>query len=467
MPGANREAILRAIETSSGLPERDQLMMAGRLAFIDSDYDEAEHIFLQVIRDNPQDVYALLELENLLWFFNYHRGRSLHEAVPIIRRILELAPDFGYYVDWHISEAAIDAGDLEYLTSNPPCDGPYSVLCQLSKLVQAYDQSPSSALDVEYEPHWMVLKEFDWMRTDPDVSIQLASRALASTKSLGTQLNGRWQLAQLSAARGQYQATRAHLDSFIIIGEPQTNGQYPGSVSAIATELRAYCAALPFIDLEASHIDSMCHALMAWDAESVPDFPLGPSSRNNGRHDLVRLYLLGLLEAKRANYDRSLQYARKLEDLAAVRPDGVAALDQATGIRARVAFIQGDAEEALALLDEVPRQYELWRSLSIYFSTEAERFLRGEILYSMGEYEEALMWFRSMRESIQLLSNAIRFYHQARCLEALGDHELAIEDYRTFVELWRDCDPEQRHWTEDAKQRLATLSQQGGLPSVH
>jgi len=451
-PSANKDAILRAVEQSDDLPERDQLMISGRLALLNREFNRAEQAYRQVLRKNPQDVYALLELELMLW--EAPPGRSPYEAIPYARRILELAPDFGGWMRFHITAFAIDTGDLEYLAANPPC-GVFILLCPLSKLVQAYDQSPSSTLDVFHEPSPWLTKNFDFFRPDPVVSLELGRRLLGPTCTPENQLFGRAQLACLNTARGRFRAAQVHLDSLVNMADIFA-AEYPGIVPAIAIELKAFFAVMPFIDPEPGLVDSLGDAIEVWDAESVADFDPWPS--NNGCHGLIRLYLLGLLGVAGSDLTRALQYAEEIEKLAPDRPEGPAALDLASGIRARVAFERGEGNEALALLEEVPRQSAgVWRSYSIYFETLAERHLRGEILFSLGRYDEALIWFESTSAPSSMLFNAVRFYYQARCHEAIGDHEVAKEDYRTFLNLWRDCDPDQHRLFDDAKQRLIAL----------
>ena len=459
---ANRAAVVRAIEVSGDLPERDQLMMSGWLAVLDGEYDQAEQTFRQVLRDSPQDVYALLDLEGLFWGNNHVRGRSMYEAVPYARRILELAPDFGNFMRWHLTFYAIDKVDLDYLAANPP--GFSIVLGPLSKLVQAYDQSPASFSSLLDEPSmldepigWLTMN-FDAIRPDPVASLELCRLMLEPTCTPETRLKGRIKLAGLNTARGRFRVAQDHLDSLVNLEEVFA-AEYPGFVPAAAMELRAFCAVMPFLDTKPDLVDSLRNALEAWDAESVADYDRWRA--NNGRHGQIRLYLLGLLDVHRSEFTRALQHAEVLENLAADRDDGPAARDLASGIRARVAFARGDDDEALALLEDIPRKYEHWRSGSIYLSTLAERHLRGEILFSLGRYDEASSWFESTSCVGSMLFNAVRFYHQARCHEALGESEDAIVDYRKFLDLWRDCDPDQRRLVDDAQQRLSALTQQG------
>ena len=43
--------------------------------------------------------------------------------------------------------------------------------------------------------------------------------------------------------------------------------------------------------------------------------------------------------------------------------------------------------------------------------------------------------------------------------EGMGDTAKAIENYRAFIELWKNADPELQPRVADAKRRLARLTQ--------
>lgn len=90
------------------------------------------------------------------------------------------------------------------------------------------------------------------------------------------------------------------------------------------------------------------------------------------------------------------------------------------------------------------------------------RYVRGEVLYDEGRYEDALPWFESLNTGVD--DNHVWLYIAPAQLRIGGIHERlgniteATEHYRRFLELWRDCDPELRPRLEEAAQRLDHLT---------
>jgi hypothetical protein len=75
----------------------------------------------------------------------------------------------------------------------------------------------------------------------------------------------------------------------------------------------------------------------------------------------------------------------------------------------------------------------------------------------LGRPEEALRWYQSVHyypESVRAGRSHLR---QGEIHEQLGRREQAIEQYRRFVDLWRDCDPEFRPLVEQARAALSRL----------
>ncbi|HUF26156.1 MAG TPA: hypothetical protein VMM18_04150 [Gemmatimonadaceae bacterium] len=59
-----------------------------------------------------------------------------------------------------------------------------------------------------------------------------------------------------------------------------------------------------------------------------------------------------------------------------------------------------------------------------------------------------------MHDLIYLAPSHLR---RAAIHERLGETERAAENYRRFIELWRDCDPGMRPALNGARRRLALL----------
>jgi tetratricopeptide (TPR) repeat protein len=80
-------------------------------------------------------------------------------------------------------------------------------------------------------------------------------------------------------------------------------------------------------------------------------------------------------------------------------------------------------------------------------------------LRDLGRDDEALRWYATQGQSTipDLIYLAPAHLRQAEIHERRGDRAEAIADYRRFVELWSECDPELRPLVDDARRHLARL----------
>lgn len=104
---------------------------------------------------------------------------------------------------------------------------------------------------------------------------------------------------------------------------------------------------------------------------------------------------------------------------------------------------------------------EVWYDLpsgSPFFAQILARFQRAELLANLGRYEEALNWYNitvyHLPDRILLAPACLR---RAEIYETLGPKEEAIEHYRRFIRLWKDCDPEMRPTLKQAQASLTKL----------
>ena len=121
---------------------------------------------------------------------------------------------------------------------------------------------------------------------------------------------------------------------------------------------------------------------------------------------------------------------------------------------------QGRSAQALAELERGARATPFvpaWTSGIV--SQAYERYLRAELLHETGRDDEALRWYATFAENspYDLVYLAPSLYRQAQIYDARGQNALASERYRQFAELWKDCDPQLRPLTTNARARIARL----------
>jgi tetratricopeptide (TPR) repeat protein len=133
------------------------------------------------------------------------------------------------------------------------------------------------------------------------------------------------------------------------------------------------------------------------------------------------------------------------------------------GLRARLAWTMGRADEALRLLESLESRDSQGDIAVIPFVTRAnERFLRGEVLASLGRDADALRWFASLGNGAvaDIPLRAPSQLRQAELYERGGNNKQAAQHYARFVELWRHADPQFQPLVETARKRLAMLTRQ-------
>ncbi|MEJ2484085.1 MAG: hypothetical protein P8049_13490, partial [Gemmatimonadota bacterium] len=121
--------------------------------------------------------------------------------------------------------------------------------------------------------------------------------------------------------------------------------------------------------------------------------------------------------------------------------------DLSHSVRAAVHYQGGRLEEALGDL-EAARNYAWYGQTmaSPLFARVAERFLRAQVLFELGRYDEAKRWFSTLGE-ISPSDLPYRSIARLRLSEIAEreDDPVAAEGYRTtFENLWSDADPEMR-----------------------
>jgi hypothetical protein len=170
-------------------------------------------------------------------------------------------------------------------------------------------------------------------------------------------------------------------------------------------------------------------------------------------HQILKTYLLGLLDTRLGDGDRAMVHAAALDS--AGRTDGgpPLALELAQGLRAR----NGTLADLEGL--RIEGWYEL-TFVSPFYSGAMERFARAERLRERGSGESALGWYRGLSQNstqeLVLLGPAT--LAEARIQRALGRPREAARLYDAFLALWRECDPELKPMLDQAAAERASLS---------
>jgi predicted RNA polymerase sigma factor len=88
------------------------------------------------------------------------------------------------------------------------------------------------------------------------------------------------------------------------------------------------------------------------------------------------------------------------------------------------------------------------------------RWVRAEVLRDLGRDREALAWYVTLAEDTDARweqYQAPARLRIAQLRERLGEKREAANQYRRFIALWRDADPEVQPLVDDAERHLAAL----------
>jgi tetratricopeptide (TPR) repeat protein len=262
-------------------------------------------------------------------------------------------------------------------------------------------------------------------------------------------------LAHLALARGRWREARAELR----LARDQT------PIDALEYELLLELA--PFHQPDTADVSHTLNVLARTSAQPTDASAAMSWAHTQGAlRPLTRAYLTGLVAAEHGD---DVARGRALAALASLPdPTGPAAIAQgfSFGIRAEREQVRGHPAAALALLERAARPTPFVAAWTSGFVSQArERYLRAELLHTLGRDDEALRWYGTFAENspYDLVYLAPSLYRQGQIYDARGETGLAEGRYARLVALWKDCDPEFRAVTEDARRRMAVL---GRLPDV-
>jgi hypothetical protein len=185
-------------------------------------------------------------------------------------------------------------------------------------------------------------------------------------------------------------------------------------------------------------------------------------------HPAIPTYLSGLLSARLGDHVRALDVADELESGGDDGPGSMKPRILAAAVRARVAWLAGRPDQALAALDAT--RIEAYPGLmppGPYWIHGYGRHLWPQVLEALGRDREAIGWYAGFPWAADAPERGLldRVYEAPMNLwrggihHRLGEVDDARWHYHRFVELWRDADPALRPLIEVAERRLLDLGE--------
>jgi eukaryotic-like serine/threonine-protein kinase len=411
----------------------------------------ADSLYRAVLRQRPDDVEAWLHLGEVGFHYGPMIGRPAAESREAFERVLAYESDnVGAMI--HLARLAASAGELARLDSltqqilaREP--GPYQALLVGALRSVAHDE-PSLPDDVRAALDHTPFLPLKYATLVVAADTRNLTRAAAFAREVAlrqqTPTDRAWAKlmeAQLELARGRWSVARVVLDE---VGRLVPDWE---------AEFRAALLTFPLLQAPATEYAAAYDALTRAPGE-VPSLRWRGSAQR--RH-----YLLALLGARRGDGDAVRRHREALEGFAgaALPVDSAFSRRLALDLRAQLAAGEGRTEEALTLLGPPDLPPDRARpALTSYYKAD-ERWLRAELLRTLGRDPEALRVFASFPDpdAYDLVYLAPSHLRRAEIHERRGERAEAAAHYRRFLDLWRDADPELRPLVAAARQRLEAL----------
>ena len=447
LDGPSHDAAEDAIRWADRLAPRDRRMLDAYLMRRRGDNRAAREAYRSILGTYPDEMEAWLDLSEILFHANPLYGRSFTESRLTLDRVLEFDPNHSTALI-HLARLAafqdegarLDSLADRFIGLNPD---PGRTL-EISAL-QAYASGDSARIAAVENR----------LGGADDVGVALAVWA-ASTYA-GDLQAGEY-VASVLAAPGRSQESRrlgyAWQASFALAGGRWSEAKErladlarldPG----IALEYEAILSTIPFVPVTDAELIDLAARLEELDPASIA--PSGnPSvifSAHDELHELIREYELGLIYSRLGRSDDALRHAEAAAAVQLPATAGTLAADLALSVRAAVHYEAGRLEEALATLEAA--RSDAWYGQTMaspLFARIAERFLRAEILFQLGRYDEAEAWYASIGEISppELPYRTIAYLRLSQIATRIGDADTAARQRARFEELWADADPEMR-----------------------
>lgn len=458
------DALAHALRHRTRLPDRYGMLAAADSARQAGAARDAERRYREVVARHPDEALAWYYLGEVLIHFNPMRGRPLAESQHAFERTLQLDPD-NYEARWHLAQLAASAADTAALVrwADPLLAGgdrdrvAWSAVRDVLRgdreaIRRNRDSIRGSGGDVAYSGAWLV----PLLAGDMVEGARLA-RAVSRTDPVREWRTGAHVLAaHAEMARGRREAALRELEEAAALD------------TGTALLYRALFAILPGPGASIPELAEVRDELTGWDAAARTPTPIPHPflALHDGAHEHLRLYLLGLIQARLGEGAAAMDAAEGLGRLGSAPHDDAFGSDLARAVEAEVARAAGRDQRALSLLEEMRmRPSYVAVSFSPFHSFARDRFARGTLLQALGRDSEADLWLASVAESppfgyVFLGPSLLR---RAELHERRGDAETAAHLYQRLVRLWADADAAYQPLVDHARRRLTQLG--GGASS--
>lgn len=397
MIGPAYHASSEAFRNRDRLSDHDRLLLEAQHAWLGGHTAEAERRYAALTVSFPEQVEPWYLLGDLLFHANPYRGRSILEARDPFERTLAIDPDNLGAVTQLARLAALEGrlDDLRSLIDRALALSPAADQAVGLRVLAAFANGDeagqrSAAEELVRAPGLAIARAFADVALyarDLDGALRLGEAVLPTARSPEFSALGNLMLAHLEMARGR---SAEALDRLRLAARHEP---------AWALEVRALFAALPVGGLDRVEREAVETELAGWDAATARPASAVPLVFHDGLHPHLRVYLLGLLAARREVPARVVESAESLSELPVPTGAEVFIEHLARTLDAEALRLQGRPAEALAALERL--RTNVWFQYAVgspFFAGTYQRFLRAELLAQVGRYDEARGWWQTIAQ---------------------------------------------------------------------
>lgn len=453
----SRTTAAQAVRHAAPLVTRDRVLADALLAYVAGRPDDAERGYRSLLVTDRDDIAAWRGVGEVLFHYNWQRGRSLSESRDAWERVLRASPtDWGARV--HLSEIVAREGALSTLDSLVTLqtvghERDVTLLPMRAMLAFANGdtaaQRQALADELTTTHFWPMVAV--WMVAldahDLDGAERLARNLLKPQRRPEVHAITHVMIAQLALARGRWRAARAELDAVDSL------------MSGLASRYRAHAFASPFVPATREELLA-ARARLARSAPEQRSVSVNTPSPwlnvHDGLDSLIDAYLGAALSLRLDDAANAAIGASRVERFTGTDDARRLARALAATIRADLPGRRERPTELSFAGDSIP--FSLFET-SPYYSLALARFRRAQALEAAGNLPAALQLYNSFPGGslYDLVFVAPAQLARGRILERRGDRDGASAAYTTAVALWRDGDPEARLHVAEAERALGRL----------
>jgi serine/threonine protein kinase/Tfp pilus assembly protein PilF len=442
------------------LTDRDRRLLEASRIWRQGANRDAKRLYSEIVQTYPDEIEGWYQLGEVLFHRNALYGASIADSRAAFERVLSYEPNhFASLV--HLARIEAFEGRLDAMKALVERflalgkESPERVLAIRALQAFALDDRQQQDLVLEELSHSdgpglaIAFLEVSLYARNLRGAERIAALLAAPSRPPRVQSYGHVALAHLALARGKWAAAKSALNAIAPL-DPWTSLEY-----------RALFSSLSFLPASSAELSAIRDGLAGLNPAAVPrvDNPAVFIDAHYDLHSLLRMYLMALVSTRMGDVDRAKQYAGEIERQKF--PGGYKSLaaDLERSVLAQVDRAQGKPADALEKLK--PLLAETKNPLESPFVSEAyERFTRAELQYELGRNQEALGSFDHLAESsvFEFVYLPLAHLWRAEAYNRLGHAKEAAANYETFIDLWKDCDPELRPMLQLARQKLEGLS---------